>query len=45
MTLNNSTLKIRGKYSDTDVCVEAICIPTICAPLQNQKSDISVEKY
>ena len=37
-------LKVKGQCSNTDVYVEAICIPTICTPRGNQKLDISAIK-
>ena len=38
-------MKIKGKNSPNYVYVEAICVPTICAPLKNQKLDMNAKDY
>ena len=34
-------LKLKGNTNETEVYLEAICIPTICSPLMNQAFDLS----
>ena len=38
-------MEIKGKSSNQNVYVEAICVPEICSPLKNQNIEIAAGQY
>ena len=44
-TLDVVQLKVKNKFDNTHIYVEALCVPNICAPAQNQNVLQCVKKY